>query len=397
MMTPFRPPIPKSAYLRLVEHQRNIKLRAYHPDLPLVLFITFSRIAAGLSLVSIFFPPSVVRTGVAFVFMVLATLASIAHLKVPLRFLTMVRNNKSFLVWEIRLAGALTAFLGLHFLSFHGYFERFHALFPWVNFILAILFLISTGWAYRFETHPAWKTSILPVYYIVSACMMGLVLRAMYHPFAGASVDLCPSPNCSSVPASSLPESPPDNLPHCIGKLGERGREKDPPCISLVHTFSACTFDAVSPIPRIPRGGQHLDGHQLLDRNFSRKGFILPSGEAGLLPLFHCKPKRKGSVLDKRLGMKIHVEFLGLPMVSDVIGKQKLDVDVTGETVKDVIEELIRRYGKKARDAFFDAEGNFDLMIQIALNGRSFIPADRHNTPLKDGDNLIFMLLLAGG
>ena len=183
MMTPFRPPIPKSAYLRLVEHQRNIKLRAYHPDLPLVLFITFSRIAAGLSLVSIFFPPSVVRTGVAFVFMMLATLASIAHLKVPLRFLTMVRNNKSFLVWEIRLAGALAACLGLYFLSFHGYFERFHALFPWVIFILASLFLISTGWAYRFETHPAWKTSILPVYYIVSACMMGLVLRAMYHPF----------------------------------------------------------------------------------------------------------------------------------------------------------------------------------------------------------------------
>jgi DMSO reductase anchor subunit len=43
-------------------------------------------------------------------------------------------------------------------------------------------FLISTGWAYRFETHPAWKTSILPIYYIASAIMIGLVLRAMYYP-----------------------------------------------------------------------------------------------------------------------------------------------------------------------------------------------------------------------
>jgi MoaD family protein len=95
--------------------------------------------------------------------------------------------------------------------------------------------------------------------------------------------------------------------------------------------------------------------------------------------------------------MKINVEFLSLPMVSDVVGKKKLELEVSGNTVKDVIEELINRYGKKVRDAFYDAQGNFDLMIQIALNGKSFIPPDKHNTPFKEGDNLIFMMLLAGG
>jgi MoaD family protein len=95
--------------------------------------------------------------------------------------------------------------------------------------------------------------------------------------------------------------------------------------------------------------------------------------------------------------MKINLEFLGFPMVSDVVGKKRLELDISGMTVKDVIEELINRYGKKVRDAFYDAQGNFDLMIQIALNGKSFIPPDKHNTPLKEGDNLIFMLLLAGG
>jgi molybdopterin converting factor small subunit len=95
--------------------------------------------------------------------------------------------------------------------------------------------------------------------------------------------------------------------------------------------------------------------------------------------------------------MKIQVEFLGFPMVSDVVGKKKLQLDIPGNTVKDAMNELIRRYGKKVRDAFYDQEGNFDLMIQIALNGKSFIPADKHNTPLTEGDTLIFMLLLAGG
>lgn len=95
--------------------------------------------------------------------------------------------------------------------------------------------------------------------------------------------------------------------------------------------------------------------------------------------------------------MKINVEFLGFPMVSDIVGKKKLELDISGQTVKNVIDELIGRYGKKVRDAFYDTEGNFDLMIQIALNGKSFIPADKHNTVLNEGDSLIFMLLLAGG
>jgi MoaD family protein len=95
--------------------------------------------------------------------------------------------------------------------------------------------------------------------------------------------------------------------------------------------------------------------------------------------------------------MKVNVEFLGLPMVSNVVGKKKLELDISGQTVKDVIDELIKLYGKKVREAFYNQEGNFDLMIQIALNGKSFIPADKHDTPLNEGDTLMFMLLLAGG
>lgn len=95
--------------------------------------------------------------------------------------------------------------------------------------------------------------------------------------------------------------------------------------------------------------------------------------------------------------MKINVEFLGFPMVSDVVGKKKLELNISGTTVKDVIDELVNRYGKKVRDAFYDTQGNFDLMIQIALNGKSFIPPDKHNISLNEGDTLVFMLLLAGG
>jgi MoaD family protein len=95
--------------------------------------------------------------------------------------------------------------------------------------------------------------------------------------------------------------------------------------------------------------------------------------------------------------MKITVEFLGFPMASDVIGKKKLEVDISGNTVKDVIDELIGLYGRKVREAFYDEKGNFDVILQVMLNGKTFISADKHHTPLNEGDTLVFMLLLAGG
>ena len=176
-------PLPKSSYLRLLEYQRQrMVVQAYAADLPLLLFIFFSRIAAGLSILSVFFPHSALWLGTAFCCMVLATAASVTHLTVPTRFFTMIINHRSPLVWEIRLAGALTASLGAQVLSDMGYLPGFGVILPWTSFSLAILFLISTGWAYRFHTHPAWKTHILFGYYLASALMTGFALYSITFP-----------------------------------------------------------------------------------------------------------------------------------------------------------------------------------------------------------------------
>jgi DMSO reductase anchor subunit len=114
--------------------------------------------------------------------MLLATVASITHLSVPARFLTMIINHRSPLVWEIRLAGALTGSLGAQLLSHMGMLPGFGTLLPWISFSLSILFLISTGWAYRFHTHPAWKTNLLPGYYLASAFMIGYALYSVIYP-----------------------------------------------------------------------------------------------------------------------------------------------------------------------------------------------------------------------
>jgi DMSO reductase anchor subunit len=155
---------------------------AYHVDSPLLFFILFSRIAAGLSILAVFFPPSILWMSTAFFCMVLATVASITHLTVPSRFLAMIINHRSPIVWEIRLAGALAGSLGAQLLSRMGILPGFEALLLWTSFSLSILFLISTGWAYRFHTHPAWKTDILPGYYLASASMIGFAFYSILFP-----------------------------------------------------------------------------------------------------------------------------------------------------------------------------------------------------------------------
>ncbi len=95
--------------------------------------------------------------------------------------------------------------------------------------------------------------------------------------------------------------------------------------------------------------------------------------------------------------MKVRIEIVGVPMLSDVIGMKKFELDVPGKSVKDLLEELTRKYGVKVRKVLYDEKGAFDPMIQIAVNGEKWIPADRHDTTLNDGDTLIFMILLAGG
>jgi hypothetical protein len=166
MVDPFTNPLPKSAYLRLLKHQQETKVNAYAPDPPLVLFIFFSRVGAGLALVSPFFRESVFWLAISLGCMILATLSSIAHLSVPHRFLTMIRNNRSYLVWEIRLAGALTTCLGLQFLSLLGWFHGYRSTFPWINLALSVPFALH-GWAYRFETHPPGNFSS-SLYYLAS-------------------------------------------------------------------------------------------------------------------------------------------------------------------------------------------------------------------------------------
>ena len=96
--------------------------------------------------------------------------------------------------------------------------------------------------------------------------------------------------------------------------------------------------------------------------------------------------------------MKVRIEIVGLEVLSDLTGNKAFDFNFQGTNVKDLLEDLVHKYGEKVREVLYDGEGAFDPMIQIVLNGKDWVPAYRHeNTLLHDGDTLSLVVLLAGG
>ncbi|MEE9399182.1 MAG: MoaD/ThiS family protein [Dehalococcoidales bacterium] len=95
--------------------------------------------------------------------------------------------------------------------------------------------------------------------------------------------------------------------------------------------------------------------------------------------------------------MKIKVELLGLPTLSSLIGK-KSEVEITGETVTDLVAHLAKRHGHKVRQILLDQKGDLDSTIQVIVNEESFMPREEISLrTLQDGDKVIILLLAGGG
>jgi MoaD family protein len=94
--------------------------------------------------------------------------------------------------------------------------------------------------------------------------------------------------------------------------------------------------------------------------------------------------------------MKVNLKIL-LPGLAEVIGRNELEIEFAGETVRDMIEYLVTTYGRKAQQALYDENGEFDLLIQVLINGEQWVTQDLLDTTLKDGDDVIILIMMAGG
>ena len=87
---------------------------------------------------------------------------------------------------------------------------------------------------------------------------------------------------------------------------------------------------------------------------------------------------------------------LFVPQLPEAIGRRELEVAFAGETVGDLIEHLVARYGRTARKALYE-DGELDPVIQILLNGEKWVTRDQLDATLRDGDSVMLMMLMGGG
>ena len=53
--------------------------------------------------------------------------------------------------------------------------------------------------------------------------------------------------------------------------------------------------------------------------------------------------------------MKINVEFLSLPIVTKIVGSKSLSLDFSGQTINELIDEIIDRHGDSLDNDYSDA------------------------------------------
>jgi molybdopterin converting factor small subunit len=95
--------------------------------------------------------------------------------------------------------------------------------------------------------------------------------------------------------------------------------------------------------------------------------------------------------------MKVTVEFLSLPNVVKMVGSKKVTFDFSGTTVNDLVSELAGQYGEKVQKFLLDESGQLDMSLSLTVNQQEWIRHNQMDRPLRDGDKVTIMMLVAGG
>ncbi len=90
--------------------------------------------------------------------------------------------------------------------------------------------------------------------------------------------------------------------------------------------------------------------------------------------------------------MKIHLKIEGLHQLYKILNKKKaLDFEFPGQTIRDFVIGLARKYGRGVDQVLMDQNGEIDMGLRVAVNFSSLSYGSRMDTPLHDGATLHLM------
>ncbi|MGA2466813.1 MAG: MoaD/ThiS family protein [Thermodesulfobacteriota bacterium] len=96
--------------------------------------------------------------------------------------------------------------------------------------------------------------------------------------------------------------------------------------------------------------------------------------------------------------MKIRIEFIGFPVIYDLFPEGAHPYALAGETVAQLIDDLISRNGSRVQEVLLDpGTKELDPTIQIRINTKFISRDEIPQQKIEDGDHITFFRLLAGG
>jgi molybdopterin converting factor small subunit len=94
--------------------------------------------------------------------------------------------------------------------------------------------------------------------------------------------------------------------------------------------------------------------------------------------------------------MKISLKMF-LPMLSDAIGANAIELEFPGKTAGELVDHIAKTFGKRAADALYDKTGVLDLEVQLLINRKTWVTRENLDERLEDGDRVQIMVMMGGG
>jgi len=95
--------------------------------------------------------------------------------------------------------------------------------------------------------------------------------------------------------------------------------------------------------------------------------------------------------------VKVHIEFFGLPILTNIVGAVH-EIEFEGNTLKDLIAQLTRRYGTGVERVLVDDEKRLNPYILAVINEELIVGhEERSEVRLTEGDRVIFTIMAGGG
>lgn len=86
-----------------------------------------------------------------------------------------------------------------------------------------------------------------------------------------------------------------------------------------------------------------------------------------------------------------------IPAVMSSATNGERELQIEGETIKDIIEELSKRYGNSFKNKILDIKGKPKPVINIYVNDENIKFLDELSTKVNDNDEILFLPAVSGG